>query len=151
MSLESALAFLGSQELVSLCTASSAGVPHAAPSFFALDGRSVLFTTSATTQTGQNLAANPQAAVAAADAPDPGQTWSDAHGIQLHGPVTALTGADADAAASALRARYAHLDDRMMSSHFFRLDPTSIAFVAHGDSADQEFAKLGVEWRREEF
>jgi uncharacterized protein YhbP (UPF0306 family) len=150
MSLDAALSFLNSQEVVSICTASTDGAPHAAPSFFALDGRALVFTTGATTHTGANLSVNPRASVAAADAPDPGQTWSDARGIQITGSVTELGGDDAAAAAALLRSRYSHLDDQVLSSHFFRLDPESISFVSHGDP-DEEFRKLGVSWQREVF
>jgi uncharacterized protein YhbP (UPF0306 family) len=151
MSLEVALEFLDSHELIVLCTASSAGVPHAAPSFFVLDGRNVIFTTSDRTQTGQNIAANATASLAAGDAPDEGQTWSDAKGIQITGKVIELSGDDAVSAAGMLRGRYRHLDDRILQSHFFRLEPTSIDYIAHADDGDEEFEPLGVDWTRESF
>jgi uncharacterized protein YhbP (UPF0306 family) len=151
MSIEAAYEFLGTQELITLCTASSSGAPHAAPVFFALDGRSVVFTTSEHTHTGKNLLSNPVAGVAAGDAPDPGQTWSDAKGIQIHGSVASLEGDDAAAAAALLRARYSHLDDRIMQSHFFRLHADSVDFIHNAPEGDDEFSLLGVEWTRESF
>jgi uncharacterized protein YhbP (UPF0306 family) len=151
MSIEAAIAFLNSQELVTLCTASTAGVPHAAPVFFALDGRNVVFTTSEKTHTGQNVLSNPLAGVACGDAPDPGQTWSDAQGIQIHGKVVSLEGDAATAAAAMLRARYSHLDDRIMQSHFFRLEPTSIDYIRNKPDGDEEFEALGVDWTRETY
>jgi uncharacterized protein YhbP (UPF0306 family) len=151
MTIEAAYEFLASQEVVVISTASADGLPHAAPSFYALDGRNVVFTTNDNTHTGRNLAANPRAAVAAGDAPDPGQTWSDARGIQIVGNVVSLTGADADTAATALRAAYPHLGDAVTRSHFYRLEPTTVDYIHHGDSGDDEFAVLGVNWVREHF
>ena len=151
MSIEAAIEFLASHELLTLCTASKDGVPHAAPVFFALDGRNVVFTTSEHTHTGQNVMANPVAGVACGDAPDPGQTWSDAKGIQIHGRVVSLEGAKADVAADLLRTRYSHLDDRIMQSHFFQLEPTSIDYIRNKPDGDEEFELLGVDWTRESF
>ena len=151
MSIQIALDFLNSNELITLCTASKDGVPHAAPTFFALDGRNVLFTTSDRTHTGQNVISNPVAGVACGDAPDPGQTWNDARGIQIHGRVVSLEGADATAAAGALRARYSHLGEGIMQSHFFRLEPTSIDYIRNAPDGDEEFELLGVDWHRETF
>jgi uncharacterized protein YhbP (UPF0306 family) len=151
MSIEAAIEFLAGHELLTLCTASSDGVPHAAPVFFALDGRNVVFTTSPSTHTGKNVMSNPLAGVACGDAPDPGQTWSDAKGIQIHGKVVALEGDAAEAAAGLLRSRYSHLDDRIMQSHFFRLEPTSIDYIRNKPDGDEEFELLGVDWTRESF
>jgi uncharacterized protein YhbP (UPF0306 family) len=151
MSIEAAIEFLAGHELLTLCTASAAGVPHAAPVFFALDGRNVVFTTSPSTHTGKNVMSNPLAGVACGDAPDPGQTWSDAKGIQIHGTVVSLDGDAAEAAAALLRSRYSHLDDRIMQSHFFRLEPTSIDYIRNNPDGDEEFELLGVDWTRESF
>ncbi|MCU1500983.1 MAG: Pyridoxamine 5-phosphate oxidase, partial [Ilumatobacteraceae bacterium] len=129
MSLDSAFEFLASQELLVICTASKDGVPHAAPSFYALDGHDILFTTSGSSRTGTNLLSNPVAAVAAGDAPDPGQSWDEAKGIQIQAKVTALEGDDATAAADKLKAAYSHLGDGILQSHFFRLTPTSIDYI----------------------
>src|ERR1700712_3272570 len=109
MSLESAYEFLASQELLVICSASKDGVPHAAPSFYALDGQDIIFTTSDKSRTGSNLLSNPVAAVAAGDAPDPGQTWDDAKGLQIIAKVSVLEGAEAEAASEKLKAAYSHL------------------------------------------
>lgn len=151
MSLDAAYEFLASHELLSLCTASKDGVPHCAPSFYVLDGRDVLFTTSDRTTTGRNLLSNPYAAVGEGDAPDPGQTWDEARGIQISGSVTVLEGADADAAASKLMAAYSHLGDSIRQSHFFRLTPTAVTYIHNAPNGDEEFEPLGVNWVRETF
>ena len=149
MSIDAAYEFLASHELLSLATASSDGVPHCAPSFFAIDGRNIVFTTSDQTTTGQNLLSNPVAAFGEGDAPDEGQTWDDAKGIQIVGKVVPLTGADADAAADKLIASYAHLGDSVRQSHMFRLEPTKVKYLHKGHS--DEFDALGVSWQIDEF
>ena len=151
MSIEAAFEFLDTNELISLSTASKDGVPHAAPSFFALDGHKIVFTTSDKTHTAKNISANPVAAVAAGDAPDPGQTWNDAKGIQIFGKVVGLSGDDATAAADLLRNRYSHLGDTIMQSHFFRLEPTTVDYIRNAPDGDEEFEPLGVDWHRETY
>ena len=151
MSIEAAYDFLGSHELLVICTASKDGVPHAAPSFYAIDGRNIIFTTSDRTHTGRNVLSNPTASVAAGDAPDPGQTWDDAKGIQIVGKVVELSGSAATAAASKLRANYSHLGETIMQSHFFCIEPTSIDFIHNAPDGDEEFETLGVNWAREHY
>ena len=89
---QSAYEYLASHELLTVATASADGVPHASPVFYVSDGPVVWFSTADNTQTGQNLAANPYASIAVADAPDPGEDWSHARGLQIWGPVTRLDG-----------------------------------------------------------
>lgn len=151
MSIEAAYEFLGSHELLVISTASLAGEPHSAPSFYALDGRNILFTTSDKSRTGANLAANPRASVGAGDPPDPGQTWDDAKGIQILGNVVSITGDEAIAAADKLRANYSHLGDGILQSHFYKLVPTSIDYIRNAPDGDEEFEPLGVDWTREHY
>ena len=151
MSLESAYAFLGSHELLVICTASKEGVPHAAPSFYALDGQDVLISISDKSRTGANLAANPVVAIGAGDAPDPGQTWDDAKGIQIQAAATLLDGADADAAKEKIKAAYSHLGDSVLQSHCYRLTATSVDYIRNSPDGDEEFEPLGVDWTREQY
>lgn len=151
MSLESAYEFLGSQELLVICTASKEGVPHAAPSFYALDGQDVLISISDKSRTGSNLSDNPVAAIAAGDAPDPGQTWDDAKGIQIQAAATLLSGADADAAKEKIKAAYRHLGDSVLQTHCYRLKATSVDYIRNAPDGDEEFEPLGVDWTRETY
>lgn len=146
---ESAYEYLASHELLTIATASGAGVPHAAPVFYVSDGPVVMFSTSDGSQTGQNLAENPYASVAVADAPDEGEGWSHARGLQIWGPVTRLTGEDAAAAEAAFRHAYPHLQDEVMSSPFFRLEPDEVHYIHNDEPGDENFQALGVKWRRE--
>ncbi len=151
MSIEAAFDFLASQELLMICSASTDGVPHSAPSFYVLDGRDILFTTSAESRTGKNLLANPLASVAAGDAPDPGQTWDAAKGIQISAKAILLEGADAKSAGDKLMAAYAHLGEGILQSTFFRLSPTSVDYIRNAPDGDEEFEPLGVDWKRETY
>ena len=151
MSIEAAFEFLAGHELIVLSTASPDGVPHAAPSFYALDGRNIVFTTSPDSHTGRNLAANPRAAVAAGDAPNPGQTWDDAKGLQIVGSVRELSGDEATAAAGKLRGNYSHLGEGILQSKFYSLEPSTVDYIHSGSTADSEFEALGVNWEREHF
>ena len=151
MSIESAYEFLGSHELLVICTASKEGVPHAAPSFYALDGRDILITISDKSRTGSNLIANPVAAVGAGDAPDPGQSWSDAKGIQITAKATTLEGADAEAAKDKIKAAYSHLGDSVLQALCFRLTATSVDYIRNAPDGDEEFEPLGVDWTRETY
>ena len=108
------------------------------------------FVASATT-TGKNLLSNPRAAFGEGDAPDPGQTWDDAKGIQIVGNVVHLDGAEADAAAAALMAKYSHLGEAIKQSHLFRLDPTRVKYLHNAPDGDEAFETLGVNWVIEEF
>ena len=151
MSLESAYAFLGSHELLVICTASKEGVPHAAPSFYALDGQDVLISISDKSRTGANLAANPVAAIGAGDAPNPGQTWDEAKGIQIQASATLLDGADADAAKDKIKAAYSHLGDSVLQTQYYRLTATSVDYIRNSPDGDEEFEPLGVDWTRESY
>ena len=151
MSLESAYEFLGSHELLIICTASKEGVPHAAPSFYALDGHDVLISISDKSRTGANLASNPVVAIGAGDAPDPGQTWDDAEGIQIQASATLLDGADADAAKEKIKAAYSHLGDSVLQSHCYRFTATSVDYIRNAPEGDEEFEPLGVDWKRESY
>jgi uncharacterized protein YhbP (UPF0306 family) len=146
---ETAYQYLKSHELLTIATASKSAVPHATPVFYVSDGPVVLFSCSDESQTGQNLAENAYAAVAVADAPDPGQDWSDARGLQIWGPVTRLEGADAEAAADAFRNAYPHLGDHVTGSPFYRLEPEEVHYIHNDESGDEDFEALGVHWIRE--
>lgn len=151
MAINAAFEFLASHELISVSTASLDGVPHAAPAFFEVDGQTIVLTTSPSTTTGTNFTNNPRAAVAVGDAPDPGQTWDDAKGLQIVADVVQLSGDAATAAADKLRAKYSHLGDTHLQSHFYALKPTRVDYIHGAADGDEEFEPLGVNWTREQF
>ena len=146
---QSAYEYLASHELLTVATASADGVPHASPVFYVSDGPVVWFSTADNTQTGQNLAANPYASIAVADAPDPGEDWSHARGLQIWGPVTRLDGDETAAAQAKFAASYSHLGDKALDSPFYRLDPSEVHYVHNDQAGDEDFEALGVHWVRE--
>ena len=146
---ESAYEFLASHELLTLATASSSGVPHAAAVFYVSEGSTVFFSVPPESETGQNLAANAKASVAVADVPDPGEDWSAARGIQVSGAVSQLDGDEADSISTRFGERYPHLGAIVTHSPFFRLDPEVVEYVHNDEPGDDALEALGVSWRRE--
>ncbi len=145
---QSAEAFLASHELLTLATASSSGEPHAAPVFYATDGTTVYFSLNASSQSYKNIQENGRASVAVGDAPDAGQDWKAAKGIQITGDVTDIEGDEEREAGEKVAARYSYLDDVFSGGDFFRLDPDEVHYVDNSGDGDEAFEALGVEWKR---
>lgn len=145
---QSAEAFLASHELLTLATASSSGEPHAAPVFYATDGTTVYFSLNANSQSYKNIKENGRASVAVGDAPDAGEDWKAAKGIQITGDVTDIEGDEEREAGQKVAARYSYLDDVFSGGDFFRLDPTEVHYVDNSTDGDEAFEALGVQWKR---
>ena len=146
---ESAYEFLGSHELLTLATASTDGKPHATPIFYVSDRATLHFALAANSTAARNLADNPRASIGIGDAPDPGQSWEDAKGVQIDGKVVRLDGDDASAAAEQFRSRYPHLGDAVTAGPFYRLDPEDVRYVHNDIPGDEDFEALGAHWHRE--
>lgn len=146
---QTAFAYLATHDLLVLATASSAGVPHAAPVFYVSDDATVYFSTADNTASGKNLAENAFASIAVADDPNRDGDWSDARGVQISGPVTRLEGADAEAAAAKFGARYSHINDPSAEAPYYRLDASEVHYVHNDEAGDEDFVALGRHWTRE--
>lgn len=146
---ESAYEFLGSHELLTLATASNDGKPHATPIFYVSDQATVHFSLAEGSTSARNVADNPRASIGIGDAPDPGQTWDDAKGVQIDGTVVKLQGDEAKAAADKFRSRYPHLGDAVSAGPFYRLDPQDVRYVHNDVPTDEDFEALGAHWYRE--
>lgn len=144
---QSAHEYLASHELLTVATATKDGVPHATPVFYVSEGSTVWFSCSDETQTGKNLSENAYASVAVADAPDEGEDWSHARGIQVWGPVEKLAGDDAGVAAK-FKERYPHLDEPT-GAPFYKLTPDEVHYIHNDEDGDEDFEALGVHWVRE--
>jgi uncharacterized protein YhbP (UPF0306 family) len=143
---ESALEYLNSHSLLFLATASSDGNVHVAPMFYATEGRGVFFSAPDGSETASNLKENPTAAFAVAEPPS---DWAKARGLQVEGPVTELEG-DAEAAAGALfQAKFPHLGDDALHTHYWRLEAEDIRYVHNDESGNESFESLGQTWTRE--
>lgn len=142
---ESAFEYLNSHSLLFLATADG-GAVHVAPMFYATEGKSIFFSAPDNSQTAANLKANSKAAVAVAEPP---ADWGKARGLQIEGTVTELDGDDEAAAGALFQAKFPHLGDAALHTHYWRLDATDIRYV-HNDEAGQEsFEALGQSWARE--
>ena len=143
---ESAFEYLSSHSLLFLATASTDGNVHVAPMFYATEGRGVFFSAPDSSETAANLKQNPTAAFAVADAPS---DWGKARGLQVEGPVTELQG-DAEAAAGALfQAKFPHLGDDALHTHYWRLEAEDIRYVHNDEGGNETFESLGQTWTRE--
>ncbi len=141
--------FLASHELLTLATSSSSGEPHACSIFYVTDGTTVFFSVNPNSQSHKNLKENPRASIAVGDAPDEGEDWHAAKGIQITGDVVDIEGDEEREAGAKVAARYSYLDDVFSGGDFFRLDPTEIHYVDNSESGDEAFEALGVEWQRQ--
>jgi uncharacterized protein YhbP (UPF0306 family) len=143
---ESAFEYLTSHSLLFLATASSDGNVHVAPMFYATDGRGVFFSAPDESETARNLKENPTAAFAVADPP---ADWGQARGLQVEGPVTELEG-DAEAKAGALfQAKFPHLGDDALHTHYWRLEAEDIRYVHNDEGGNESYESLGQTWTRE--
>jgi uncharacterized protein YhbP (UPF0306 family) len=143
---ESAFEYLNSHSLLFLATASSAGNVHVAPMFYATEGKGIFFSAPDGSETAANLKQNPSAALAVAD---PVADWDKARGLQIEGPVTELEG-DAEAAAGALfQAKFPHLGDDALHTHYWRLEAEDVRYVHNDEGGNERFESLGQTWSRE--
>lgn len=143
---ESAIDYLNSHSLLFLATASADGNVHIAPMFYATEGKGVFFSAPDDSETAKNLKQNPLAALAVAD---PVADWSKARGLQIEGPVTELDG-DAEAAAGALfQAKFPHLGDAALHTHYWRLEAEDIRYVHNDEGGNESFESLGQTWSRD--
>lgn len=143
---ESAFEYLSSHSLLFLATASKSGNVHVAPMFYATDGKCVYFSAPDGSETATNLKENPTAAFAVADPPG---DWSKARGLQVEGPVTELTGDDETKAGELFQAKFSHLGDAALHSHYWRLDAADIRYVHNDEQGNEQFETLGQTWTRE--
>ena len=146
---QSAEAFLASHELLTLATSSTSGEPHACSVFYATDGTTVFFSVAPNSQSHKNLKENPRASIAVGDAPDEGEDWKAAKGIQITGDVTDIEGDEEAAAGAKVAARYSYLDDVFSGGDFFKLEATEVHYVDNSEAGDEHFDALGVSWQRQ--
>ena len=143
---ESAFEYLNSHSLLFLATASSSGDLHVAPMFYATEGKAIFFSAPDGSETATNLKQNPRAALAVAD---PVTDWNKARGLQIEGTVTELDG-DAEAKAGQLfQAKFNHLGDDALHTHYWRLDAEDIRYVHNDEGGNETFDSLGQTWTRE--
>ncbi|MGH9137446.1 MAG: pyridoxamine 5'-phosphate oxidase family protein [Acidimicrobiales bacterium] len=145
---QSAFEYLSSHSLLFLGTASTAGNVHVAPMFYAIDidQRAIFFSAPDGSETAANLKQNPTAALAVAD---PVTDWDKARGLQIEGTVTELDGDDETAAGALFKAKFPHLGDDALHSHYWRLAAGDIRYVHNDERGNEQFESLGQTWQRE--
>ena len=143
---ESAFDYLNSHSLLFLATASSGGDVHVAPMFYATEGKSIFFSAPDGSKTAENLKQNAKAAFAVADPPS---DWNKARGLQIEGPVAELSGADEAKAGELFKAKFSHLGDAALHTHYWRLDAADVRYVHNDEKGNETFDSLGQTWTRE--
>src|SRR4051812_38021678 len=108
---QSAEEFLASHELITLASASTSGEPHACDLLYVSDGTTIFFALNAGSQTAKNLTENPRASVSVGDAPDEGEDWTAARGIQLTGDVVDIVDEEERLCGEKFVERYPYLSD----------------------------------------
>ena len=137
--------YLATHDLLFLATSSQQGDVHISPMFFATEGKAIFFSAPDGSATSNNLRDNPVAAIAIAD---PVTDWNEAKGIQIEGPVTELDGEPEEAVGHLFQAKFPHLGDKAMHTHYWRLDAIDVRFIDNSSThADEAFESLGQTWR----
>ena len=143
---QSAFEYLATHEVLTLATASGAGVPNAAAMYYASEGSALYFSAFPESTTGRNLSENPKAA---ASVYEPSTDPSSARGVQLRGTVTELDGDDETKAAGLFAAKYPQLGDGVNHTHYWRLDPTDIKYTHNDEGGSETGQSLGITWSSE--
>jgi uncharacterized protein YhbP (UPF0306 family) len=144
---QSANEYLANHDILTLATASGAGVPNAAAMYYAADGSKLYFSAFPESTTGKNLAENPKAA---ASVYEPSTDPANARGVQLRGTVTELHGDEETQAADLFAAKYPQLGDGVRHTHYWRLDPTDIKYTHNDEDGDGQGESLGITWKSEQ-
>ncbi len=122
------LEYLDAQQTIVLATASPQGVPHATTFLYVNEGVSIAFWTQADATTAYHLEQNPAVAFAIDGL---GDSWRDTQSLQGSGECKRVEDQDEIARLGKLFSqKYATATARRASGlAFFRLTPTSLAFV----------------------
>lgn len=143
---ESAFEYLKTHSLLFLATASARGAVHIAPMFYATADKSIYFSAPDGSVTAANLTANSQAAVAVADPP---ADWGKARGLQIEGTVAKLAGDDEATAGALFQAKFPHLGEDALHTHYWRLDAADVRYIHNDQGGSEHFESLGQTWTRE--
>ncbi|HXZ56910.1 MAG TPA: cyclic nucleotide-binding domain-containing protein [Gaiellaceae bacterium] len=143
------LDYLGEHQKLTLATASTTGVPHAATFLFVNDGPQLFFWTRPETTTAKQVAQNP---VVAFTVDDYAEDWSKTKGVQGTGECRVLLNAsDIIDVARTFAEKFpnAQSSGKTTNISFFRITPTQLQFIDNtegGRSSDDEF---GLDFKRE--
>ena len=142
------LDYLHGQNVVTLATASPAGLPHASILLYVNDGIALYFSTRPNTETAQHIAANPAVSFAIYEYnPD----WSKLRGLQGSGECHSLLAADEITHVVTLfRQKYSFLSNLSASNlSFFRVTTTSLQYINNQKREPGKAGRtFGVDYQR---
>jgi CRP-like cAMP-binding protein len=141
---EDILSYLGSQNTLTLATASRAGVPHAATYVYASEHAALYICIRLDTTTAKNLAQNPLGYITI-DSYHP--DWSRTRGVQCSVEATQLhKPTEVALVTERFKQKFPAVSDIPLSRlAVYRIIPTSIVFIDNGGDAAQ--ARAGMEHR----
>jgi uncharacterized protein YhbP (UPF0306 family) len=128
--------YLQTRHTLTLSTASSSGLPHAATFVYVNDGLAFYFATLPDTRTAQNIEQNPVVAFTIDQYyPD----WRATKGIQAGGECQALANPDEiHHIVDLFQHKFPHLTQHLETNHsFFRISPTEVFFIDNEGLTDE--------------
>jgi uncharacterized protein YhbP (UPF0306 family) len=145
------LDYLGSGKTLTLATASTEGVPHAATYMYANDGLSLYFWAKPTSATVRHLRSNPRVSFAIDEYVE---DWNKAKGIQGAGECGLVSSGDEVARCIGMFAKKYPSPSSAASTtniSFFKVTPSSMQFIDNaGAQVKLSGEELGMDFHREE-
>jgi uncharacterized protein YhbP (UPF0306 family) len=141
------LEYLRSQNTLTLATASTSGLPHAATMVYVADGITLYFCTRPDSTTAKNIDQNPSVAFTVDEySPD----WSKTKGIQGGGECQViLSPAEIKRVVGLFRQRFSALSETSTANvSFYRIAPAELQFIDNEGAGAGRPPSLGMEYRR---
>jgi uncharacterized protein YhbP (UPF0306 family) len=144
------LDYLGEHKKLTLATASTAGVPHAAAYMFINEGPLLYFWTRPETTTAKQIAQNP---VVSFTVDDYVEDWTKMKGVQGTGECRVLL--NSEEIISVVRAfaeKYPEAQGSGSTTNisFFRVAPTQLQFIDNTSGGGAETDEFGLDFKREQ-
>jgi CRP-like cAMP-binding protein len=141
------LEYLRSQNALTLATATSSGLPHAATMVYVADGITLYFCTRPDTTTARNIAENPTVAFTIDEySPD----WSKTKGIQGGGECQVLLNpADIKRVVGLFKQRFSFLSEATTANvSFYRIAAAELHYIDNEQAGAGRPQSLAMEYRR---
>jgi CRP-like cAMP-binding protein len=141
------LEYMRSQNTLTLATATSSGLPHAATMVYVADGMALYFFTRPDTTTARNIAENPTVAFTIDEySPD----WSKTKGIQGGGECQVLLNpADIKRVVALFRQRFSFLSEASTANvSCYRIAPAELQYIDNEAAGTGGPQSLAMEYRR---
>jgi len=141
------LEYLRSQNTLTLATATTSGLPHAATMVYVPDGITLYFCTRPDAATAHNVEQNPTVAFTIDEySPD----WSKTKGIQGVGECqVVLNPAEIKRVVGLFRQRFSFLSEAKTSNvSFYRIVPAELQYIDNEGVGGEQAQGLGMQYRR---